>query len=228
MRLALFTAFAFLVVISGAMGLTTTSMPWKDGEPLADGWTMSQPTLPQTYKFPLTLGVGTTEGMSGDHALFMTAEQGVANRFLEQRIDLAAWRGKRLRVSLRLKPQDKTLGNVAFTVTNSDGSKVMPKPGEMRNARKPNVWSTEQFVLDVPAKAEQLLVRVTKYWSGTLWIDQLVLEGVGHEVNTDAVRVVPAMGGTDTSPPAPAPLGPNAVALGEGWKPTNVDRKSVV
>ena len=193
-------------------------MPWKDGAAVADSWTMGQPATLQTYQYTLTAGTGVTAGMSGAEAIFITAEWAPQQRFLERRIALAQWRGKRLRVALRFKNQDKARGYAVFSLVNSDGSRLVPWSGTARTGIHQDVWDTQQFVVDVPANADEMIVHAGLFGPGTVWIDRLAVEAAGAGVPADRVRAVPPpLEGTDAAPPAIVPPGAGAVRLAGDW-----------
>jgi hypothetical protein len=213
---------AFTLVFCGSAFAQPLSLPWKDGAAVADGWTMGQSSALQTPRYPLTAGTGVTAGMRSSHALFLTAERAPQQRYLERRIPLAAWRGKRLRATLWLKNQDKARGYASFAVRNMDESGMVPSGGAARTGFQQDGWEAAQVVLDVPGNARELVLHAGLLGSGTLWIDGPMLEAVGQDVAASPVRqIAPPPSGTDLAPPAPVATGPGAVALTGKWTLTN-------
>lgn len=213
-----FAPLVFSAVLASAAALPPSGMPWKEGALVADGWTMSLQTSLQTYRYALSAGTGATDGMTGPHALFLTAEKAAQLRYLERHVSLLEWRGKRLRAALRLKNQDGAQGYANFRVTTESGESILPKENPMRASARQNAWQDGQVVLDIPADARDLSVHVSLFGPGTVWIDPLVLQAA-PDARADAVRrVPPPPGGTDASPSKPVPPGPGAIGVGGDWQ----------
>src|SRR5471032_1564631 len=97
MRIPALAAFALLAACGNAALADA---------PANDGWYLSGPSQPQAAPSPVHIGAGTTADMAGKQAVYFLKDPGQyngSNFELDRNISLAAWRGKRLRVSLRLK-----------------------------------------------------------------------------------------------------------------------------
>jgi hypothetical protein len=143
-------------------------------------------------------GEGGTASLSGDATLNAennsTEPQIAFTRFggLESDIDLDAWRGKRVRLTLRLRNVD---GGRAYAIaqvnqSSGDGARTLAQ----RNASGSHDWETHQFVLDVPEGGNHLYVYVGMTGKGRILADGLTLEAVGRDAALSPAQPVRAGG----------------------------------
>jgi hypothetical protein len=109
---------------------------------------------------------------------------------LQRVIPLAAWRGRRLSVSLRLKNDGDARAWAMLQMTQR-GRITIAAP--QRNAPGNGGWETRRFVLNVSDSADALILNVGLTDQGKVWLDSLTLEAVGADVavTESHVRNVP-------------------------------------
>jgi hypothetical protein len=141
--------------------------------------------------------VGVTSDMLGKQAVHATGRAGYSPSALQREIPLKAWQGKRVRLTLRLKDTGEVQGWVGVLLWNADGSGLTA--GTQSNARGRDDWQSHNFVLDVPANADRLAIRIGMRGEGrgrrhgTVWVDDTALEAVGDGVRTSFTRrLIPA------------------------------------
>jgi hypothetical protein len=101
---------------------------------------------------------------------------------LERVIPAAAWRGKRLRLTLRLKNEDKAHGFVLVRVEKENDTGIVTQT--QRNTVS-NAWQTHIFVFDVPQNATRIAVDMRSMgYVGTVWVDEPTLEDAGTQTPT--------------------------------------------
>lgn len=153
----------------------------------------------------LVSGVGKVAGMTGSQALFLkgAAEAGgiacttiinichphpgtesldsfIRNGGLERRIPLQAWRGQRLRLTVRLKNDGAARAYASAQIVMGDAAPI--RTFAQRNAAGASAWEAHQFVLDVPDRASDLAIDVGLTGKGTVWLDGITLEAVSKAV----------------------------------------------
>jgi hypothetical protein len=99
---------------------------------------------------------------------------------MERRIPLDTWRGKRLRLSLRLKSEGKAGAHVSTRIEKSN--EVVIGTNQQSNKRGNPDWQAHQFVLNIPDNATELVIRAGLTGEGTAWLDSVKLEAVGPDV----------------------------------------------
>jgi hypothetical protein len=135
-------------------------------------------------------GLGTTDGMSGNQALYIGGE---GNRYfnsdapvLARRIPLDGWRGQRVRVTLRLKDEGDIRAWVRFHLSNNDSTGL--NAAIQRDERGIADWQTHQFVLNVPQNAVNVSIELGLTGDGQVWLDDIALEAVGADVALSSTR----------------------------------------
>jgi hypothetical protein len=164
MRIHALAAFALFAVFSGAAAAAT------------DGWYLSTGMMGTRMEY----GTGAVPGMSGQQAVYLKSQTGKPSRgVLKRSIALEAWRGQRLRVTLRLKNDGAALGIAGLQIANSNETGVAAQT--QKNAPG-GAWQVHQFVLDVPENARNLNLNVSLAGKGAVWVDALGLEAVAKDV----------------------------------------------
>lgn len=178
--------FAGFVLFAGLGGIAAAAPD--------SGWHLARAAGIQRYGFET--GTAPTTGMhAGAATYFRTAGFNgaccVSNATLERTIPLAAWRGKRIHLSLRLKAEGDARAAVQFVIHNSDRTDLFV-PAQV-NAPG-GAWQAHQSILDVPGNATDLTVTVALKVSkgrATGWVDDFVLETANvHDPLTEDVRRV--------------------------------------
>jgi hypothetical protein len=178
--------FLTLLTLSGTAALADA--------PADTGWYLASP---KSAPSPFHIGSGAMAGMIGKQAVYVmgktnpgstTTTWNSASRYgaLERKISLAAWRGKRVRLSLRLRNDGDLTGwsLVYLSEANGDGIRAFPQ----KTASGSGDWETHQFVLDIPANATGLTVAVGLAGQGKVWVDDLSLEAVGANIPVSDTR----------------------------------------
>lgn len=137
---------------------------------------------------PFEIGTGVTTGMLGRQAVYFAGDAGWATLrnslakygALRQDIPLQAWRGKRLRLTLRLKNDGGARAWTSLNISDQDRSSI--RAAIQRNDSGNEQWQTHQFVLDVPADANTLYLSFGLTDEGKVWADEVRLEAVGPAV----------------------------------------------
>lgn len=120
--------------------------------------------------------------LSGDATIY-TDNKGAEpqlsfNRYggLENDIPLESWRGKRIRVTLRLKDEDGARAFAIAQVNRVDGDGRITLA--QRNSLDGRGWETHQFVMDVPDDGNHLYVYAGFTGKGRMQVDGVTLETV--------------------------------------------------
>ena len=213
MRISIFACISLFALLGPAAAVTL---------PVVDGWRISEPVYPNWQIHPLQAGAAATAGMSGKEAVYASGQM---KRFeerqrvdissvygtLENRFSLAAWHGKRVRVTLRLKNEGDARAWTTFYVANTDGSGIAPTRVSWNGAGS-TAWEPHAFVVDVADNADEFVVRVGIAGTGKVWVDAVTMEAVSAEAPSNARRFIdggqptrPRQTGTDLTPP----LGPS-------------------
>jgi hypothetical protein len=145
------------------------------------GWYLAKPSD------LFAIGAGATPSMSGQRAIYI---RGSANPgsfrvgTLQQDVALDAWRGKRVRVSLRYKqetlPRTTAYGDIWAQVGKANGTVL--RAGSFHVTTRE--WRPQQFVMDVPESAVSLSLGVDLHGTGTGWVDSVAIEPVSADVST--------------------------------------------
>jgi len=165
----------------------------------------------------LKAGFGPTEGMTGSQALYvggyaiasvdpagcdvcMPQASFARNGGLERHVPLAAWRGQRLRLSLRLKNDGGAISYVGAQIDREHGSVL--RTSVQINSRRVKGWLRHSFVLDVPMDARDLVVVAGLAGEGTAWLDDFQLDPAPEDARiTRTARVDPTLAsGCDDRP----------------------------
>jgi hypothetical protein len=148
-----------------------------------------------TFNTPYVIGAGPVAGMTAHQAVYIRKIKGSddphARGRLERTIPLAAWRGQRLRLSLRLKAEDgaRLFTFAEISKANGAGIRTQAESNSFGNA----AWQTHVFVLDVPDNATALVLQVDLNGDGAGWVDEVTLGAVGGNVAlSPASLVLPA------------------------------------
>jgi hypothetical protein len=182
MRIFALAGFAVVVILGNAVAATSTAN---------DGWYRVR-GYARWPAVAFEIGTGATTGMSGRQAVYFAGDAGwatVRNSLLkygalQQDIPLRPWRGKRLRLTLRLKDDG---GARAWTSLNiSDNDRSVIRADIQRNESGAAAWQVHQFVLDVPDDANNLFLSVGLTDEGKIWADEVRLEAVGPDVPVTA------------------------------------------
>jgi hypothetical protein len=137
----------------------------------------------------LEAGAGATPGMRGAQAIYLRGNAFLQTgsgtpllsftRYgaLEKRIAMEAWRGKRVRLSLRTRDD----GARAW-IASQWGNRINPVMMNGTGTAKAGGWRTHQLVFDVPARAGTLTIAMGIIGEGAAWLDDLRIEAVGADV----------------------------------------------
>jgi hypothetical protein len=182
MRVSIFVAATLFAILNNAALADT---------PVGDGWHVAQPAVhsntPKRLLPHPDFGTGTTKGMNGERAVYVANNQYYSRgASMTRDIPLEAWRGKRIRLSLRLKNEDGARGWAGMSIAYSDtnGSAVTD-----RNVRSgTDGWQTHRFVVDVPYNATALSLSAGVRGQGKLWVDGITLEAVSADVPVNETR----------------------------------------
>jgi hypothetical protein len=165
--------FSFLLILAlGSSAPAATS----------DGWRVIR-----SYGAMQT-GIGTAPGAGARQVFHVTLPPQKGRRFraagyVEKRIPAEPWRGQRVRLSLLLKNQGGMNPWVTVAVRDTDTNGILSRP--QGNSDGGDAWTVYQYVMDVPANADAILVRVgfpRDTIAGTSWIDGPILKAVGKDV----------------------------------------------
>lgn len=182
--------------------------------PVGDGWHVVQPTTrfntPKRLQPHPDFGPGITKGMNGAQAVYVANKQYYSRgASMARDIPLDAWRGKRIRLSVRFKNEDGTRGGVGVSIVDADTNGFAVAD---RNAKRgPDGWQIQQFVVDVPHNAAVLSLSAGVWGQGRLWVDGVTLEAVAADVPVNETRRI-----IRTAPPgcgARPPYGANCNAF---------------
>lgn len=88
----------------------------------------------------------------------------------------AQWRGRRVRLSLRLKHDGET--SVQAWIRRRNGGAIFAEPVKAPEGG----WRLYSFVLEVPDDASNLLLDVKLDGRGIVWADSLATEAVGDDI----------------------------------------------
>jgi hypothetical protein len=172
MRLPAIAALFALLVLPQSAGAANTDQ----------GWYLARPA-------GYAIGAGAVAGMSGNQAVHATGPTYPGFALLRREISLAEWRGKRVRLSLRLKDTPDARGWVNAVVWNADHSAIVSS--NLRNKFGSDDWQAHSFVLDVPGNADRAVLSVGMRGedalqndgkNGTVWVDGTTVQEVGDGV----------------------------------------------
>jgi hypothetical protein len=205
MRIPVLAGFALLALLSNAaLADTSVEQRWFTDKPVGDGWFVRQanyvpPNLPKRWLPHWEGGIAATTGTAGKAVYFASARGGSILRA----IPLADWRGKRVRLSLRLKGEGEARAGAGVEIFKADTNGITP-PNQM-NTGGNGAWESHQFVLDIPGDATTLFVAASLKGHGKLWVDGLRLEPVSTDVPASDTRLVINSAPRACSPPTPFP-----------------------
>ena len=199
MRLHSLAGF-FLVAALGSAAAAVSS------QPLADGWyllnkELLRPEIPAAQRHPavFTAGVGVGQGLETPTALLLSGDaRGTAampkiqriilaqpqvsfETFggLERRIPLAAWRGKRLRLSLASRNGGGAFAYVSAQINRSNFTAI--RTASAMNTNRNGTWKAHNFVLDVPDDATDLILIAGLTGSGRIWLDGFSMQAADRD-----------------------------------------------
>ena len=170
MRLCALATFALFMLLGGAMADTASE----------DGWAlMAGP--------PYEAGLGVVADMTAHQAVYLrgSANSGHQKNYvgtLERRIPMTAWRGHRLRLSLRLRNDGVASTAVALQINKANGGGIRSPATTKWKTDGDDTWRVQQFVLDVPDDAQDLVLDVRLRDKGVVWLDELKLQAVDTDV----------------------------------------------
>ena len=101
---------------------------------------------------------------------------------LERSLSMQAWRGQRVRLSLRLKNEDEARAFAAVQVDRSNDTAL--RSVAQRNEPGSGGWQLHQFVLDVPDNATDMTVMVGLTGQGTIWLDGFEIGAIHDDAAT--------------------------------------------
>jgi hypothetical protein len=173
MRLPVFVLLSLLATIAAAAAAQT----------IVNGWRLKNEGL--------AIRTGVTDGMAGREAVMVSGDAGRGGRQgslrypLAQAFSLLDWRGKRVRVTFRLKTEDEMRARVLFELA-PDGSAA--SQSMLQNQDSPG-WEVHSFVADVPRRdISHLHILVGLLGKGAVWIDDVAIEAVDRQIALTPAR----------------------------------------
>ncbi len=164
----------------------------------ADDWRVKRafieynPPTSESRTIPAVVytGTGQVEGVASGTAFYAkVASNSVLNRGIagnvERKISLTGWRGKRVRLTLRLKTQGPLHAEASAAVVQ-DNNVLRGTQRQWVPTR--DGWQSFSFVRDVPNDAMDFVVDLGLYGRGTLWVDDVALESGDQSVVNPSVR----------------------------------------
>lgn len=169
-------AFALLVLLGGmACANALTNASWHIVSPLKDG------SMPRGY--PFDTGGGQVDGMTGGLAVYFRSYGG--NNYLgrngavlRREISPEIWRGKRARLTLRLKKEGRGEASLQVHIEKRNGVSIAATPQNI----DADAWQVRQIVLEVPEDATNFVVDLHLSGKCDIWIDSIALETVGADI----------------------------------------------
>lgn len=148
-------------------------------------------------RYTFETGTGVTPGMRGSQATHLrtagyNGPYGRSVGAMTRAFALAPLRGKRARLSFRVKDEGAARTVAAFTIHNADGTDVIaPSQAQEPGAKG---WDNYGIVLDVPDNANDFALTLTlKVARGqaTSWVNDVRLDAVGKTVPvSNGARIV--------------------------------------
>jgi hypothetical protein len=134
-----------------------------------------------------TAGLGAVAGSTGPQALYIQGAENAGSRkfylgTLQRQIPAAALRGQRVRLSLRMKNEGIASTMVSLRISRPGGAGIRAPAVQHWQTDDGAAWQVRQFVLDVPADAQDLTLDVSVKDKAKVWVDELKLEAVGQDV----------------------------------------------
>lgn len=179
-------AFTALALLAG-LGLAMADAPGQEGWAVIAG---------PTYE----AGLGIVADMTAHQAVYFkgSTNSGPGRRYLgtlERRIPLSAWRGQRLRLSLRLRNEGVASTAVTMQINKTGGAAIRSPAATKWTTGDSDAWRLQTFVLDVPDDASELVLDVSMRDKGMVWLDELKLQAVGTDVPLSNSARVASRGG---------------------------------
>ncbi len=126
---------------------------------------------------------------------------------LEKHFPLEAWRGKRLRLTLRSRNEGAAGGEIMARMEKGNGAGFVSVIEKNNSAS----WETHQFVMDVPDDATDLALDVRALGAGVVWLDDIALAPAQADaVPGRSVRISYLCAGEEQEPCDPANAGRRA------------------
>jgi hypothetical protein len=202
----------FILIGSAAMANAATG----------SGWRYLPDQRLKASASPFTTGSGATDGMTASQAVYLR-RSGPADRYnaigvLDQTIPLEAWRGKRVRLTVRLKNEGAAAVS-AFAFIRKDNHVVINAvPQRLASG---DAWQSRQFVLDVPENATYFAIQARLSGDGTLWADSVMVEATGTDIALTPSRRVETGGPLpgDNGPITPPWISGDQAAMASSWAP---------
>jgi hypothetical protein len=174
---------AALTPAFAAQQLTDTA-PLLSGPVLSFDGTPWQPdsTNPEQY----LVGLTKISGMAGSEAAVVAARTGAARDSkggMAQSVDAAEWRGKRVKLTARLKPLEATQVQIVMDVVSGA---TLHRQATQTMVTRPisgsRDWQVQEIVMEVPADATDIVYGLYLRGQGAAFGDSFKLEAVGRNV----------------------------------------------
>lgn len=171
-RVALIAMLTFVVASPSPAAAQSDHLP--------AGWKPANPSFAGMYRVESDTTVRRSGVASGHIAALTANANGVAG--LAQMIRPEGLRGKRVRFSVWLTSRGTEYPPIVYIRADAADRPVDDATSFTLRSR-PGVWTQVSVVLDVPANADELLVRVMLMRSGELWVDDALIDTVGASVS---------------------------------------------
>lgn len=144
-------------------------------------------------------GAESTSGMEpleGSRVHFISTRKATADSFTVRwyRISAERYRGKRLRLTARLKPRDPGVDLRLLMAVLAPGNGAQVRQAVDLAVGK---WTSGSIVLDVPANAGTIVFGAIGAGTGEVWMEPVAFETVGRNVPVDKM---PTEAGLPTVP----------------------------
>jgi hypothetical protein len=195
MRPSIFIFAALLAFLGGSLlasADTQAGSGWYVVQPVA------RPGTAQNHAPRYVLGTGVTAGMAGQQAVYVSNNAYAHAGAMRRDIPAEAWRGKRVRVSLRLKQEGDAHAWAGLEVVDNETNGITP--ANQTNTAGGNVWEAHQFIVDVPRNAVNLVLVAGFSGQGKVWVDGVILEAADSTIAANATRRI-----VNTAPPGCSP-----------------------
>jgi hypothetical protein len=209
-KLATTTLLLAALTPAFAVQQLTDTAPLLSGPVLSFDGTPWQPDSANPEQY--LVGLTKIAGMAGSEAAVVAARTSATRDSkggVAQSVDAAEWRGKRIKLTARLKTLEATQVQIVMNVVSGatlhrQATQTMVTP-PLSGSRD---WQAQEVVMEVPADATDIVYGFTLRGLGTAFGDSFKLEAVGRNValsrapnlgaRTNAPGIVRSYSGADT------------------------------